>query len=46
MGEDGKEVTLVLVGRGRDMIRKVGKMWERRTQLERKPQIAAIKATS
>ena len=28
------------------MIRKVGKMWERRTQLERKPQIAAIKATS
>ena len=36
----------VLVGRGRVITRKTGKMWERRTQQDRKPHMAAIKATS
>ena len=40
------EIREVLMGRGRVITRKTGKMCERRTQQERKPQIAAIKATS
>ena len=48
--EFGEELAVVmvevLVGRGRVITRKTGKMWERRTQQDRKPHMAAIKATS
>ena len=48
--ESGEELEVVmvevLVGRGRVITRKTGKMWERRTQQDRKPHMAAIKATS
>ena len=40
------ELAVVLVGRGRVSTRKTGKMWERRTQQDRPPQMAAIKAMS
>ena len=48
--ESGEELAVVmvevLVGRGRVITRNTGKMWERRTQQDRKPHMAAIKATS